>query len=87
MTDRMTEVSVPGSGHRGLADFGRRDPVEMIERLREMARREIIAAQKVLDAPDEDFVVETYRGFVVQHNRERLHPKPSDLSTKEGDHG
>ena len=74
MAERMTSVVVPGSGHPGFADYGRQDPAAMIARLREMARSERDAAQRVLDAADEDFVVEIYTGVHVQRDRVRLWP-------------
>lgn len=74
MAERMTIVEVPGSGRQGFADHGRREPADMIERLRRIARTERDAAQRVLDAPDSAFIVETYTGVHVQRDRKRLWP-------------
>lgn len=80
MSDRMTSVHLPESGSgtfsSGFADYGRRDPAEMIARLREIARLERETAQRIIDAPDEAFIVETYTGHYVQRNRVRLWPEP-----------
>ncbi|MGN7186974.1 hypothetical protein [Microbacterium enclense] len=74
MAHRLTSVSVPGTRHHGFADYGRKDPVEMIGRLRAMAREEMLAASRVVSAPDSQFVVETFCGVHVQRDRERLWP-------------
>lgn len=78
MAERMTSVTVPGSGHVGFADYGRRDPASMIEQLRKIAESERDAAQRVLDADDSTFVVETYTGIIVQRGRKRLWPESDD---------
>ena len=74
MAQRMTSVWVPASGHPGFADYGRVEPAVMIARLREIARADIESAQRVLDAPDSAFVVDTYTGVHVQRDRKRLWP-------------
>lgn len=76
MAERMTSVTVPGSGRVGFADYGRRDPASMIARLRKIAESERDAAQRVIDADDSQFVVETYVGVHVQRDRKRLWPEP-----------
>ncbi len=71
MSERMTSVELPGA-HRGFADYGRCDPAELIEALREQAKAGLVAAQAVLDAADEDFRVATFRGPICQRAREVL---------------
>ncbi|QYF98470.1 hypothetical protein [Microbacterium sp. PAMC21962] len=84
MSDQMTSVHLPESGSgtfsSGFADHGRRDPAEMIARLRAIARRDLDTAQRIIDAPDEAFIVETYTGHHVQRNRVRLWPEQGDPS-------
>ena len=81
MSERMTSVRLDGEGRgmfaAGFADYGRRDPAEMIERLRKIARTERDHAQRILDAADDDFIVETYVGVHVRRNGERLWPAES----------
>ena len=83
MAERMTSVTVPGTGHTGFAMHGRVAPAEMIARLRAEASAERDAAQRVLDAPDTAFVVETYTGVHVQRNRKRLWPFPAAQEERE----
>lgn len=72
MSERMTSAHLPGVRGAAIADWGRRDPVEMIEYLRTYARQQMEWAQKVLSAADAEFRVETYTGVHVQRNREVL---------------
>lgn len=76
MAERMTAVYLRGGRNtgRGLADYGRVDPKEMIEQLRSKARHDLAAAQAILDADDDDFIVETYRGVHVERDRVQLWP-------------
>lgn len=73
MSDKMTEVSLPGK-HAGFADWGDHDPLEMIAQLRRIARRDLEAAQAVLDAEDEAFIVKTYRGPYAQRDLKVIWP-------------
>lgn len=71
MSERMTAVTVKGvPAGFGIAEYGRRPRSEMIETLRRVARRDLEAAQAILSAPDEAFIVETYVGVNVQRKRE-----------------
>lgn len=75
MSERMTRVHLPSLGPgSGYAEYGRQDPHEMIRRLRRDAEIAKEEAERILAAPDDEFVVETYRGVYVQRNRERLWP-------------
>jgi|GEM_PF-2475100 len=83
MSERMTSVQVPGTGHIGFADYGRVEPAHMIARLREIARVEMEAAQRVLEAPDCAFVVETYTGIHVQRDRKRIWPTDQEIGGRD----
>lgn len=75
MSERMTSVHLPSLGPgNGLAEYGRQDPKKMIYRLRRRAQIAKDEAERILAAPDDEFVVETYLGVYVQRNRERLWP-------------
>lgn len=74
MTERMTSVHLPDHPGYGFQDVGRKHPVDMIQRLRALAERDRAAAQAILDAPDEAFIVDTYLGIHVQRQREQLWP-------------
>lgn len=73
MSERMTSITLPGlnSGH-GIADWGRKTPEEMVERLRSYAERQKAAAERILAAAPSDFRVETYVGVHVQRQKEVL---------------
>lgn len=76
----MTGVSLPGVRGAGWADWGRKEPSEMIAAIRRYAKSQIEWAQKVLEADDADFRVDTYLGPHAQRNREVLQdgrPTPS----------
>lgn len=70
MSDRITTISLPGTG--GWMEYGRRTPEEMIAACRSHARQELAEAQAVLAAGDEDFRITTAVGVHVQRNREVL---------------
>lgn len=76
MAERMTAVYLKGKRNTGsgLADYGRVEPKDMIEQLRDKARRDLAAAQAILNAVDEDFIVETYKGIHVERERKQLWP-------------
>lgn len=75
MAERMTSVVLPSLGQgSGLAMYGRHDPHEMIRRLRTSAEIAKEEAERILSAPDSEFVVETYTGVYVQRNREQVWP-------------
>lgn len=85
MTDRFTSVDVPGAGHEGFMEAGRVAPAEMIAALREIARQDRDAAQAVLDAADDDFVVKTFRGVHVQRDSEVLWPATVEERAREAE--
>lgn len=64
--ERMTSVSLLGSGEPGIADWGRKTSEEMIRQYRKYAEMQKLYADRVLAARDEDFRVETYRGVNVK---------------------
>ncbi len=76
MSARMTGISLPSNkvAGPGLAEWGRKTPAEMIARYRQWAQHQLDEAQAVLNAADDDFHVDTYRGVYVQHDREVLQP-------------
>lgn len=67
MSDRMTSVHLNGLPMgAGYAEWGLREPKEMIGYLRQIARQQLLEAEKILAASDEDFRVETYVGVHVR---------------------
>ena len=85
MSDRMTSIILPGlNGGQGLSDYGRVSVEQMIKLYKDNAAYNLKAAQKILNAKDEDFLVTTYIGKYVQRNREIIQqPKESyDVDTK-----
>jgi len=75
MSERMTSIELPGQFVDlvgGLAVHGRETVEQMIVQLRASAARQLAAVQAVLDAPDDAFRVETYRGPFAQRDREVL---------------
>ena len=75
MAERMTSVRVAGApAGTGFADYGRCDPLSMIQKLREHAARDLAVAKRVLAARDHEFIVETYVGIHVQRQLEQLWP-------------
>lgn len=83
MAERMTSISLRGSSHNGLADWGRKSAEEMIQQFRDHALRQKQAAEEVLAAADEDFRVETYTGVYVQRNKEIIQTGKQALAIKE----
>lgn len=73
MSQRMTAVCLPGAG-LGLAGYGRRDPHVMIAHLRRDASERKEQAERILSAPESEFVVETHLGIHAQRRPERLWP-------------
>lgn len=55
----------PGSGWQ---EYGRKTRAEMIHILRERALRQRDAAQNILDAADDQFVVTTYLGPIAMRD-------------------
>jgi hypothetical protein len=72
MSERMTSIKLPGVWGAGWAEYGRKEPSEMIAAIRRHAQHEIAWAEKVLAADDADFRVDTYLGPHAQRNREIL---------------
>lgn len=83
MSERMTSISLRGSTHNGLADWGRKSAEEMIQQFRDHAQLQKQAAEEVLAASDEDFRVETYTGVYVQRNKEVIQPGKQAMAIKE----
>ncbi len=80
MSERMTGIQLRTVGHSGFAEWGLKTVPEMIAVIRQQAAYEMKWAQAVLEAKDEDFYVDTYKGVHVQREREVLQqglPKPS----------
>lgn len=69
---RHTSINLPGGkiGHGGLGEWGRKSRVEMIAIYRRWAERQKAEAERILAAPDEDFVVQTYLGEIRRKNVE-----------------
>lgn len=72
MSERMTSIVLPGVHGSGYADWGRKTPKEMIDRLRRIATEDKQTAEKILAAKDDDFLVETYLGVHARRKREIL---------------
>ena len=70
MSDRMTGIRLPLCGDSGIADRGRLTRVEMIQKYRHWAARHLEQLQQILNANDDDFIVETYVGVYVRRHRE-----------------
>lgn len=63
MSERMTGIKLPGLPMgTGFQDYGLKSVGEMIKTIQDKARYDIENAKKILDAKDEDFLVETYVG-------------------------
>jgi hypothetical protein len=69
MADRLTGIDLPGVWGSGLADWGRKDPAEMIKMLRAKAADDKATAEKILAASDADFHIQTYVGV---HRRRQV---------------
>ncbi|WP_344754615.1 hypothetical protein [Gryllotalpicola koreensis] len=74
MSERMTSARLRDQSIHGLslADYGRLSRAEMIGKLRAYAEHERARAQAVLEAKDEDIVVETYVGVIVGRKLEEV---------------
>lgn len=75
MAERMTSVRLrtenPANGH-GLAHYGRESRSAMIQEFREYSQRQFDQAKRVLEADDDDFIVETYVGVNVERQKEEV---------------
>ena len=74
MSERMTSVRLRNPKNHGVfgggvSDYGRRGRAEMIAQLRSYAEAEKRVVDEILAAADEDFIVETYLGVIVQRDR------------------
>lgn len=70
MSDRLTEIHLPGCDHSGIAEWGRRSKDEMLKQIRKHAETMKRQAEALLSAHDDDFTITTYLGVIVQRNRE-----------------
>lgn len=63
MSERMTSIRLPGlPTGTGFQDYGLKSVGEMIKTIQDKARYDIENAKKILDAKDDEFLVETYIG-------------------------
>lgn len=70
MAERMTSVYLPSLGRGGgWQEHGRQNRDYMIRRLRRNAEIAKEEAERILTASDDEFVVETYLGSIVQRDR------------------
>jgi hypothetical protein len=84
MSELMTSIQSPHADRSaGYADWGRKTRAEMIVSLRFIAARNLANAQIILDTPDDEFIVEQYRGAYARSNLKRIEPGPA--TTKEGE--
>ena len=75
MSERMTSVRLESLGTgSGWSEYGRQTPGHMIHMLRRNAEIAKEDAERILDADDSEFVVETYLGPCAQRKTERLWP-------------
>jgi len=72
MSDKLTSISLLRVNNSGLSIWGEVSIGSAINQLREQARRDLVVAQAILDADDEDFRVSIVRGPVSQHEIELL---------------
>jgi hypothetical protein len=70
MSEKMTSITLPGTS--GFADWGYLDRQKMINAYRFIARRQKEEAEKILNAADEDFIVEQHTGIHVRRNIRRI---------------
>lgn len=79
MSRRLTSVRLRDSSGRdmSIADNGRKTRREMIDSIRKYAADQIRMAQRILDADDKDFIVETYTGVHYNRNIEEVPPEPA----------
>lgn len=76
MSERYTTVR-PLDGERagqgiGLTDYGRLTRAEMIAHMRRHYTRQMEQAQYVLNAKDDEFIVETHIGLHARRNVEEV---------------
>lgn len=70
MSEKLTAISLPGLPRgTGWAEWGAKEPYEMIAIIRERAAVQLKEAQDILDADDADFMVETYKGPYAMRDR------------------
>lgn len=73
MSEKMTQIGLRGPGHgAGLANWGDLPLEEMIRQYRAKARRDLLIAEAILAASDEDFHIRVVRGPSVQHHIKTL---------------
>lgn len=81
MTEKLTQIHLPGSLASGQADWGEKTVAEMIAQYRANAATWLKDAQDVLAAADADFRVTVVRGSIVQHPVKTLQQgRPEPLS-------
>jgi hypothetical protein len=68
----MTSVRVRGIPCNGYAENGFHSRKEMIEKIRSNAEHAKKSAESILDAKDDDFIVETFLGLHAQKNLEEV---------------
>lgn len=70
MSEKMTAIRLPSLPRgTGWAEWGYKEPSEMIAIIRELATIQLQQAQAILAADDADFMVETYKGPYAMRNR------------------
>lgn len=75
MSERFTTVTLPGlRGGYGWSDRGRVPAREIIAAFRRLAAEDLAAAQAVLAASDDDFLVTTEIGVHVRRRQEIIQP-------------
>lgn len=80
MSDRLTRVRPRTGPGPGIAWYGLRTRADMLTEYRRHYRGELERAQAALSIPDEELVVETYRGVWVQRDIREVTDTP--LPTK-----
>jgi hypothetical protein len=74
MSDKMTSIRLPHMDG-GIAEYGHAyTRAEMIKVYRDHAMYEKRRAEMILEAKDEEFIVEQYVGKIVERNKRRLDP-------------
>lgn len=68
MNDKRTTITLPGEFGARLSDYGRQHPEYMIAQFRLYALDMKRLAEKILDASDESFHVETHAGVYKRKN-------------------
>lgn len=72
MSDRMTDIALPGMWGAGWAEYGRKTVPEMVAEIRRFAADQKAAAEAILAASDDDFRVVTYVGVHARRKSEIL---------------